>query len=37
MKIRATDGTGEIATEVERSPLPDGATGWPGRTMKVEE
>ena len=26
--VRATDGDGETQTEVERDPLPDGATGW---------
>jgi DMSO/TMAO reductase YedYZ molybdopterin-dependent catalytic subunit len=34
--IRATDGNGEVATEEERAPLPDGATGWPRRGFKVE-
>ena len=36
IKIRATDGNGEVATSEERSPLPDGATGWPRRSFKVE-
>lgn len=36
MRMRATDGTGQIMTEVERSPLPDGATGWPRRSFEVK-
>jgi hypothetical protein len=36
MKIRATDGQGEVMQEHERDPLPDGATGWPSRTFTVE-
>ena len=28
VSVRATDGDGELQTEVEREPLPDGATGW---------
>lgn len=35
MRIRATDGTGEVMIEQERSPLPDGATGWPRRRFEV--
>jgi DMSO/TMAO reductase YedYZ molybdopterin-dependent catalytic subunit len=35
MRIRATDGKGQVATKIERSPLPDGATGWPDRTVNV--
>ena len=34
MKMRATDGTGQVMTEDDRSPLPDGATGWPPVTSK---
>jgi DMSO/TMAO reductase YedYZ molybdopterin-dependent catalytic subunit len=36
MRMRATDGTGQVMTEVERSPLPDGATGWPRRSFEVK-
>ena len=35
--IRVTDGTGEVATEQRRPPLPDGATGWPRRTIRVRD
>ncbi|CAN5746256.1 molybdopterin-dependent oxidoreductase [soil metagenome] len=28
LAVRATDGDGELQTEVEQDPLPDGATGW---------
>jgi DMSO/TMAO reductase YedYZ molybdopterin-dependent catalytic subunit len=35
MKIRVTDGAGTVMDEAERSPLPDGATGWPSRGVKV--
>lgn len=35
MRMRATDGTGQVMTEFERSPLPDGATGWPRRSFEV--
>ena len=34
--IRATDGTGAVMDETNRSPLPIGATGWPRRYIKVE-
>lgn len=37
MRIRITDGTGAVATEERRSPLPDGATGWPTRTVNVDD
>ncbi|MGH2557499.1 MAG: molybdopterin-dependent oxidoreductase, partial [Thermomicrobiales bacterium] len=37
MRIRATDGAGAVAVEESRSPLPDGATGWPARTVRVED
>lgn len=37
MKMRATDGTGAVMDEKERSPLPDGATGWPRRSFTVKE
>jgi DMSO/TMAO reductase YedYZ molybdopterin-dependent catalytic subunit len=33
--IRATDGTGAVMSETDRAPLPDGATGWPRRTIHV--
>jgi sulfite oxidase len=36
MVIRVTDGAGEVAPEQRRPPLPDGATGWPRRTVEVE-
>jgi hypothetical protein len=35
MKIRVTDGRGEVMTEDEQAPLPDGATGWPSRSVEV--
>jgi DMSO/TMAO reductase YedYZ molybdopterin-dependent catalytic subunit len=34
-KIRVTDGTGTVMTKDEQPPLPDGATGWPSRTIRV--
>lgn len=34
--IRPTDGTGQVADEKRRSPLPDGATGWPSRSFQVK-
>jgi DMSO/TMAO reductase YedYZ molybdopterin-dependent catalytic subunit len=33
--MRATDGDGNVAPEEQRPPLPDGATGWPERTVRV--
>ncbi len=36
MKIRVTDGKGEVMKEDEQAPLPDGATGWPSRTINVK-
>ena len=36
MKIRVTDGQGEVMKEDEQAPLPDGATGWPSRTINVK-
>jgi len=33
--IRITDGEGTVAPQAERPPLPDGATGWPARQVKV--
>ncbi len=35
MKMRATDGSGQVMDEKERQPLPDGATGWPRRSFEV--
>ena len=37
MKMRVTDGTGELMREEKNPPLPDGATGWPGRTVTVRD
>lgn len=37
MRIRVTDGEGTVMDETERSPLPDGATGWPERRFEIEE
>jgi DMSO/TMAO reductase YedYZ molybdopterin-dependent catalytic subunit len=36
MKIRVTDGQGEVMTDEEQPPLPDGATGWPSRKINVK-
>jgi DMSO/TMAO reductase YedYZ molybdopterin-dependent catalytic subunit len=36
MKIRVTDGKGEVMKQEEQSPLPDGATGYPSRTINVK-
>ena len=33
--MRATDGTGKVMQSTIRSPLPDGATGWPTRDVRV--
>jgi hypothetical protein len=33
--MRATDGEGNLMIEEGRSPLPDGATGYPRRRVKV--
>jgi DMSO/TMAO reductase YedYZ molybdopterin-dependent catalytic subunit len=35
LRLRATDGTGQVMSEDNRDPLPDGATGWPRRSFKV--
>jgi hypothetical protein len=35
MAIRVTDGEGTVATDERNPPLPDGATGWPTRTVTV--
>jgi DMSO/TMAO reductase YedYZ molybdopterin-dependent catalytic subunit len=37
MVVRTTDGTGTVADEERRAPLPDGATGWSTRTVNVED
>jgi DMSO/TMAO reductase YedYZ molybdopterin-dependent catalytic subunit len=34
--VRATDGSGETQPEQRRPPRPSGATGWHGRTVRVE-
>lgn len=34
--VRATDATGEVQTEQEAPPAPDGATGWHTVTVNVE-
>lgn len=36
MRIRVTDGAGTVMDKTDRSPLPDGATGWPRRTVRVK-
>jgi DMSO/TMAO reductase YedYZ molybdopterin-dependent catalytic subunit len=33
--MRATDGEGTVAPEEQNPPLPDGATGWPQRSVRV--
>jgi DMSO/TMAO reductase YedYZ molybdopterin-dependent catalytic subunit len=33
--MRATDGDGNVAPEEYNPPLPDGATGWPQRSVRV--
>jgi len=35
MLMRPTDGQGTVAPDVYNPPLPDGATGWPERTVRV--
>ena len=35
LHVRATDSTGEVQTEDRRPPVPDGATGWHSRTVRV--
>ncbi len=37
MRIRVTDGEGTVMDQQERAPLPDGATGWPRRSFKLED
>jgi sulfite oxidase len=36
MRVRVTDGDGNVMDQTDRSPLPDGATGWPRRTVHVK-
>ena len=33
--MRATDGDGNVAPEENNPPLPNGATGWPQRSVRV--
>jgi hypothetical protein len=33
--MRATDGEGNVAPEEANPPLPNGATGWPQRSARV--
>ncbi len=35
IKVRATDGTGQLQSEKERDPLPDGATGYHSVLLRV--
>ena len=37
LQLRATDGSGTVGPERRQPPLPEGATGWPSRTVNVEE
>jgi DMSO/TMAO reductase YedYZ molybdopterin-dependent catalytic subunit len=36
IRVRATDGNGELQTEEETTPAPNGATGWHTRSVSVE-
>ncbi|MEV8150060.1 molybdopterin-dependent oxidoreductase [Arthrobacter sp. NPDC080073] len=36
IKVRATDGTGELQTEKRADPVPDGASGWQSVMVTVE-
>ena len=36
IKVRATDGTGEVQTEQRADPVPDGASGWQSVMVTVE-
>ncbi|VXC05500.1 DMSO/TMAO reductase YedYZ, molybdopterin-dependent catalytic subunit [Arthrobacter sp. 9AX] len=36
LKVRATDGTGEVQTEQRADPVPDGASGWQSMMVTVE-
>jgi sulfite oxidase len=35
LRVRATDGTGEVQTSENAPPAPDGASGWHTRTFDV--
>jgi DMSO/TMAO reductase YedYZ molybdopterin-dependent catalytic subunit len=37
LTVRATDGDGDTQTSEIQAPLPDGATGWHSRRVRVEE
>lgn len=37
VRVRATDGTGEVQTEREMPTVPDGATGWHQRRVRVAD
>ncbi len=36
IKVRATDGTGEVQTDKRADPVPDGASGWQSVAVTVE-
>ncbi|HEV2108891.1 MAG TPA: molybdopterin-dependent oxidoreductase [Thermomicrobiales bacterium] len=36
IRVRVTDGEGVTASKDRNPPLPDGATGWPSRRVRVE-
>ncbi|MET1089402.1 MAG: molybdopterin-dependent oxidoreductase [Arthrobacter sp.] len=36
LKVRATDGSGEVQTEQRANPVPDGASGWQSVMVTVE-
>jgi hypothetical protein len=36
IKVRATDGTGEVQTDKRADPVPDGASGWQSVMVTVE-
>lgn len=36
LRVRATDGTGEVQTQAMAPPAPDGATGWHTITVRVD-
>ncbi|WP_309106697.1 molybdopterin-dependent oxidoreductase [Arthrobacter sp.] len=36
IKVRATDGTGEVQTDQRADPVPDGASGWQSLMLTVE-
>jgi hypothetical protein len=35
IRVRATNGSGQLQTEDSAPPPPDGATGWHSRTVRV--